>query len=44
MREQSPLDQRILTYYVRGSNQCTADLLFDWFGFDQTSNFFVNST
>ena len=28
----------------RGKFHCTADLLFDWFGFDQTSKAVANST
>ena len=30
--------------YGKGKYQCTADLLFDWFGFDQTSKSLSNST
>ena len=26
-----------------GQYHCTADFLFDWFGFDQTGKFFANS-
>ena len=33
--------QRTLNYFVRGS---TADLLFDWCGFDQTCKSLSNST
>ena len=28
--------------HQRGKYQCTADLLFDWFGFDQTSKAIAN--
>ena len=28
----------------RGKYQCTADLLFDWFGFDQTSKIVAHSS
>ena len=34
--------QRTLTYFV--GYHCTADLLFDWFGFDQTCKSLSNST
>ena len=30
--------------YGKGKYQCTADLLFDWFKFDQTSKSLSNST
>ena len=30
--------------YHRGNYHCMADLLFDWFGFDQTSKTVVHST
>ena len=36
--------QRTLTYFVRTSRyHCSADLLFDWFGFDQTCKSLSNS-
>ena len=36
--------QRTLTYFVRGSiTHCMADLLFDWFGFNQASKYVTNS-
>ena len=27
----------------KGKNHCTVDLLFDWFGFNQTSKYVTNS-
>ena len=30
--------------HLRGKYNCIADLLFDWFGCDQTNKIFVNST
>ena len=27
-----------------GKYHCTADILFDWFGFDQTSKYVANTT
>ena len=32
------------TTHHRGKHYCTADLLFEWFGFDQRSKTVVNST
>ena len=33
-------NQRILTYFVKGKLHCSADLLFNWFGFDQACYLF----
>ena len=36
--------QRTLAYFFRkGKYHCTADLLFEWFGFNQTSKYVTNS-
>ena len=38
----SPFNQR--AFAKRGKYHCTADLLFDWFGFDQTCKIVLHST
>ena len=42
---QSEVTEKLLTYFVRGSITVgLADLMFEWFWFDETSKFIVNST
>ena len=38
------LQKRMLTYSRKGKYHCKADLLFDWFAFDQTSKSVVHTT
>ena len=37
-------NKKIENTYHGGKNHCTADSLFDWFGFDRTSKTVVNAT